>query len=63
MTIWEMKTNEYSNITTDELSARTGQLSSKAEGIRQSVLKQCDELEVLYRELIKLKEELESRIK
>lgn len=51
----------FSHITDDELNAHTNRLSARAEGLRTNVLKQCDELEVLYKELIKMKEELESR--
>lgn len=56
-------TNDYSNITTKELADRADGLSLKADVIRQNILKQCDELERIFRELVSLKEELQSRVK
>lgn len=55
--------NDYSNITTKELSDRADKLSSKAEEVKQNILKQCNELDLFYKELVTLKEELQARTK
>lgn len=53
--------NQYSTITTEELSKRYKLLHSMSEGLRLSLVKKCDELDKLYRELIVLNKELKER--
>ncbi len=53
--------NNYSTITDEELLKHVANLTSKAAGMRKNILKECDLLEVMYKELIAIKAELESR--
>lgn len=56
-----IKMNNYSTITTEELDKRYKLLHSKSEGMRLSIMKQCSELDALYKELIVLSKELKER--
>jgi len=58
-----MMGNQYSTITTEELEKRHQLLHSKSEGMRLSIVKQCSELDALYKELIVLSKELKERTK
>jgi hypothetical protein len=58
-----MITNQFSTITEEELKHQSDRLTAQAEGVRQNVLKQCDQLESLYKEILKLRTELTNRIK
>jgi hypothetical protein len=49
--------SDYSNITNEELKKHTDHLTYKAEGLRLVILKQCDELSLLYKQLLELRDE------
>lgn len=53
--------NKFSFITDEELILRAERLTSKADGLRANILKECDMLESMYLQLIDIKRELESR--
>lgn len=53
--------DKLKGISDDELLNYVKKLESKAKGLRANILKECDDLEVMYRELIAIKEEMEAR--
>lgn len=53
--------SNYNNVTTDEIKLNIKRLLAKAEPLRLSINKQCDELEKYYVELIELDKELTKR--
>lgn len=55
--------NQFSTITEEELRQRVSRLASQAAGVRQNVLKECDNLENLYKEILKLRKEMADRAK
>lgn len=55
-----MKIN-LKEITTQELENKLKYLSSTAEQLRKDILNKCDKLEVLYKELILIDDELKER--
>lgn len=54
-------TNQYSTITTEELNKRYKLLHSMSEQQRLVLVKKCEELDKLYKELIVLDKELKER--
>lgn len=53
--------SNYSHISDEELRNHNARMTSKAEGIRINILKQCDELASLYTQLLEMREELSKR--
>lgn len=56
-----MKKISLHEITTEELEKKLKYLSSAAGQLRKDILDKCDKLEILYKELILIDDELKTR--
>lgn len=53
--------SKYKNISNEELEQRRNLLHTKSESLRLSLIKQCNELDSLYKELVLITGELKIR--